>query len=167
METVAKTDLPPNSLPTEQKIIAFFDNKFKQRLEFASNDFDAVIGFFEKRGFDKSSATAIGQVLLAQAKMENVKIFKLLDSLKGYTKIELNNIVLKILNSNRDKVSQLGFRQQPKTMKNEERNIGDTITNPEKLSALNFNTEFNNANQKMGVVQGQKVLLIRNDGEIS
>ena len=51
--------------------------------------------------------------------------------------------------------------------KNEERNIGDTITNPEKLSALNFNTEFNNANQKMGVVQGQKVLLIRNDGEIS
>jgi len=167
MEAVARTDLPQSSLSDDQKIIAFFDNKFKQRLEFASNDFDAVIGFFEKRGFDKSSATTIGQVLLAQAKIENIKIFKLLDSLKGYTKLELNNIVLKILNTNRDKISQLGFRQKPKTMKNEERNIGDTITNPDKLSALNFNAVSNTSNQRIGIVQGQKILLTQNDGEVS
>ena len=61
----------------------FFDKYFNKKISLTSNQVDSVVGFFQKRGFDKNSATAVASVLLQQAKIDNVNIFKLLDTLTG------------------------------------------------------------------------------------
>ena len=45
------SELPPKEQKTEQRVVEFFDNYYNKTLEFPSNEFDAVIGFFTKRGF--------------------------------------------------------------------------------------------------------------------
>ena len=42
------TALPPKEQKSEQRVVEFFNNYFNKTLEFAANDFDAVVGFFTK-----------------------------------------------------------------------------------------------------------------------
>ena len=49
-------NLPTQLKNTQQKVKTFFDEYYSAPLEFPSNEVDAVIGFFEKRGFEKTSA---------------------------------------------------------------------------------------------------------------
>lgn len=104
------TSLPPKELKSEQKVVKFFDTYFKSQLEFPANDFDAVVGFFTKRGFDKISALAVAQVILTQSKIDNVKVFKVLDTLQGLNSVDLSKIVRKIINLSRDNTSRLGSK---------------------------------------------------------
>ena len=92
-------------------------------LEFPSNEFDAVIGFFTKRGFDKTSAISVGQSLLKQAKLDNVKTFELLDTLKGLQEVQLSRVVTEVLNFQRNKGSTLGFKVDTEIEYFEKRNI--------------------------------------------
>ena len=48
-----------------------FLNTKKESLSFPSNQVDAVVGFFENRGFDKLASTSVASVLLTQAKVDN------------------------------------------------------------------------------------------------
>lgn len=117
------SSLPSNKNLSETSVVQFFDNYFTKTLEFPSNDFDAVVGFFTKRGFEKIASIAIAQVLLSQAKIEGVKIFKLLDTLSGYNKTQLSKIILAILNAARNKTSKLGIKKTSNTETLEQRNI--------------------------------------------
>ena len=105
-----------NSIPasttqnSEKKVTDFFDSYFTEKISFPSNEVDAVIGFFEKRGFEKSGAISTATVLLNQAKLDNVKVFELLDTLKGLDNIQLSTVVTEILNYNRLRSSTLGFK---------------------------------------------------------
>lgn len=118
-----------NSLPTvksqnsEKKVTQFFDNYFTEKLSFPTNEVDAVIGFFEKRGFEKSGAISTATVLLNQAKLDNVKVFELLDTLKGLDNIQLSTVVTEILNYNRLRSSTLGFRLTTNVDTAEKRNV--------------------------------------------
>jgi len=105
-------DLPKTLEKSEQSVVSFFDNYYKKTLEFAANDFDAVYGFFTKRGFDDVAARTVAQILLSQAKIENVKVFKLLDTLSGYNKTELSTLIIKIINASRDVTSRIGNKKQ-------------------------------------------------------
>ena len=49
-----QTSLPPKEQKTEQRVVEFFDQYFSKPIEVSANDYDAVISFFEKRGFDFS-----------------------------------------------------------------------------------------------------------------
>jgi hypothetical protein len=51
-------------------------------------------------------------VLLQQAKIDELNVQQLLDTLKGVTDVQLSLIVAQILNFNREKTSVLGFREQ-------------------------------------------------------
>ena len=88
-----------------------------------ANEVDSVVGFFEKRGFDKQSAIATASVLLQQAKIDNVKIFSLLDTLKGLNEVQISQLVATVLNSNRSSCSALGYRIESQTVTKEQRNI--------------------------------------------
>ena len=68
--------------------------------------------FFLKRGFDKVAAINTASVLLQQAKIDNLNVQALLDTLKGVTDVQLSVIVAQILNLNRSKTSALGFKDQ-------------------------------------------------------
>ena len=70
----------PQENTTQRNVKEFFDVYYSAPLEFPSNEVDAVIGFFEKRGFEKLSADTMASTLLRQAKIDNVKVFELLDT---------------------------------------------------------------------------------------
>jgi hypothetical protein len=108
-----------NNLPKEQdqsntssstEVREFFDKYFRSQITFPSNQIDAVLGFFLKRGFDESSARATGIVLLNQAKIDNVNVFTLIDQLKGLTDVQLSKVVTEVLNAYRVQTSTLGYK---------------------------------------------------------
>lgn len=112
------SDLPKKEQKSEQKVVQFFDEYFNAVQEFPVNSLDAVTAFFTARNFGKTAAITIAQIILAQAKNSNVPVFELLDTLKGYNKLQLSTLVTSILNNQRDITSKLGFKLQ---------NFGNTI----------------------------------------
>jgi 3-methyladenine DNA glycosylase AlkC len=105
------------------EIKQFFDKYYTTKVSFPSNQIDAVVGFFVKHGFDKQSATSTGIVLLNQARVDNISVFELLDSLKALKDVQLSQVVAQILNSYREKTSLLGYRIAQTTDEYESRNI--------------------------------------------
>ena len=96
----SKTDLTPE----------YFNNFYNIEISYNASEIDAVIGYFLKRGFEKTSAINTASVLLQQAKIDELNVQELIDTLKGVTDVQLSLIVAQILNINRDKTSVLGFR---------------------------------------------------------
>ena len=101
----------------------YFNTYYQKQLAYPSNEVDAVIGFLESKGFDRPAAQSTGAVLMQQAKLDGVKVFELLDTLKSLEKLQLSFTVANILNFNRQKISTLGFRVPNKTTPLEARNI--------------------------------------------
>tara|TARA_B110000503_G_scaffold129057_1_gene200865 strand:- start:700 stop:1068 length:369 start_codon:yes stop_codon:yes gene_type:complete len=115
--------LPIPAQTNDKRVTSFFDKYFTAKLEFASNEVDAVVAFFEKRGFEKSAAISTGSILLQQAKLDNIKVFALLDTLKGFDEAKLSAVVAEVLNYNRLSTSVLGFKNTTATNTLEKRNI--------------------------------------------
>jgi len=112
----------PNNY-SDKGVTNFFDKYFTKKLSFPTNQVDAVVTFFERAGFDKSAAVAVATVLLQQAKVDGINIFKLLDTLKGYNELQLSSIVTEVLNYSRAKSSTLGYKRTESADKTEKRNI--------------------------------------------
>ena len=119
------SSLPQNkpSNTSDKGITNFFNNYFSKKLSFPSNQVDAVVTFFEKRGFDKSAAITVATTLLQQAKIDNVNVFKILDTMSGLNELQLSAVVTEILNYNRARVSTLGYKRTEGADKHEKRNI--------------------------------------------
>ena len=121
-----------SSLPVDNKkstrsndrtVTQFFNTYFSKKLEFASNEVIAVRGFFERKGFSKTAADAISIVLLQQAKIDGVKVFELIDTMKKYETNQLSELVTEILNHNRLNTSVLGIKKENTQTTIENRNI--------------------------------------------
>lgn len=108
---------------SQQPTRELFDRFFTKTISYPSNKVDAVVGFFESRGFDKSAAISVASVLLEQSTIDNVNVLELLDKLKTYDGIKLNGLVTAILNNNRSKISKLGYRSEQPQNIIESRNI--------------------------------------------
>lgn len=93
-----------------EEVRAFFDKYFQKEIVFPSSQIDAVVGFFQKRGFDDLAARSTAIVLLNQARLDNVNIFELIDSLGGLADVQLSNIVTEVMNVYREKTSYLGYK---------------------------------------------------------
>ena len=113
-----------NSNSSDKKTTEFFDKYYTKSISFPTNDVNAVIGYFEKRGFSDEAARATATVLLTEAKLDEIPVFKLLDTLKGLTEAQLSNVVAEILNYNRDATSSIGYSTADQVSdKTERRNI--------------------------------------------
>jgi|TARA_R110000744_G_scaffold207788_1_gene326471 hypothetical protein len=117
------SSLPIQPRSNDNNVTEFFDKYFTEKLSFASNEVDAVIGFFDKRGFEKAAAISTGTILLQQAKLDEINVFTLLDTLKGFDEIKLSAVVAEVLNYNRLSTSVLGFKNTTSTDTLEKRNI--------------------------------------------
>ncbi len=115
-------NLPTPDLSTVD-VKQFFDKFYVNQVSFPSNEIDAVIGFFEKNGFDIESARSTSIVLLNQAKEDGVNVFQLIDTLKTLTDVQLSQVVAQVLNAYREKVSVLGYRVASIEDEYESRNI--------------------------------------------
>jgi hypothetical protein len=101
----------------------FFDKFFVNSISFPAGEIDATVAFFVKRGFDIESARSTAIVLLNQARVDNVKVFQLLDTMQSLTDIQLSQVVSQVLNAYREKTSLLGYRIAPVINLYESRNI--------------------------------------------
>lgn len=117
------SSLPSQKSEGDKKTRDFFDKYFVKPISYSSNEVDAVIAFFEKRGFDNSAAISVGTVLLQQAKLDKVNVFTLLDTLRGLKDAQISAVVAEVLNYNRSKVSTLGFNRSEFIENLENRNI--------------------------------------------
>ena len=117
------SNLPKQTNDSQQPVREFFDNYFNENLTFPGAEVDAVVGYFESRGFDRTSSISTASVILKQAKIDNVAVFELLDTLKGFDEIQLSQVVTETLNYNRQKVSSLGYKVDQSQNKLETRNI--------------------------------------------
>ena len=121
---MVQLNLPPKEdTSSSDKVNRYFSTYYGYQLEFPSNDVDAVIGFLENKGFDTVAAQSTGSVLLQQAKIDGIKVFELLDTLKSLDRVQLSFTVAQVLNFNRQKTSTLGFKVSNNETPLEARNI--------------------------------------------
>ena len=111
------------NIKQKDKTQIFFDNYFNKQIEVSANKVDATVGFFKVRGFEEQSALSISAILIEQSIKDKVDIFKVLDTLKVFDKVQLSGIVAKILNSNRSASSLLGIKSVIETTTIEARNV--------------------------------------------
>jgi hypothetical protein len=118
------TNLPNTQKPdSSNEVKQFYNQYYTGFINFPSNEVDAVIGFFQSRGFEKTSAIAVGTAILQQAKIDEVNVFELIDTLKKQDTVQLSNVVTEILNYNRQKISTLGYKISNTANRTESRNI--------------------------------------------
>ena len=95
-----------------QATIQFLSGIGEDKIELNAGEYDAAVAFFEQRDYDRQAAESIAYVLMRQAKIDDVSVFKILDTLNARSTdpITLNNLVGEILNLNRFKTSILGYK---------------------------------------------------------
>jgi hypothetical protein len=117
------TNLPISQNTSDKQVRTFFDKYFTEEITFPSNQIDAVLGFFLKRGFDEQASRSVSIVLLNQARIDNVNVFVLLDKLKSVETVQLNRVVTQVLNFYRTQTSVLGYKVSNNSESFENRNI--------------------------------------------
>jgi hypothetical protein len=117
------SNLPIENMDSADKVKTFFDNYFTQSISYPAAEIDTVVGFFRSRGFDEVASNSTAIVLLQQAKLDNVSVFKVLDTMAGLESIQISAIVAEVINYNRQKTSTLGYRTVEASNLLEMRNI--------------------------------------------
>ena len=106
-------NLPAKAGDSATKVKQFFNQYYSEPFEFSSNEVDATV----------VSANSVATIVMQQAKIDNVKIFELIDTLGGFDQVQLSSVITEILNYNRSKISTLGYKVDQATNKLETRNI--------------------------------------------
>ena len=120
------SNLPPKDQDNLEKTIEkLTTTDYQEPFQFKAGDYDAAIGFLVKRGFQRAAAESTAQVILSQAKIDNVSPQSILDKIAGSTDAQLSELITIVLNSNRYKSSRLGVRQTLTTTDTVSRNILD------------------------------------------
>ena len=108
--TLSNLPLQDKSTDAEHLTKKFFQTYYQEGITISGEILDATIAFFQSRGFSDSAAQSIATVLISQAKIDKINVFKLLDTLKGLNEVQLSRVVREILNYNRLRISVLGDR---------------------------------------------------------
>ena len=120
------TNLPKKESDNLEKTIdSLTTQTYEKEFESNAGEYDAVIAFFVKRGFKRASAESTAYVILAQAKIDNIKPQEILDKLTYASPAQLSELITIILNANRYKSSRLGVRKTLTTTESVSRNILD------------------------------------------
>ncbi len=120
------TNLPPKDKDELDKTIEkLTTSNYETDYEFNVGEYDSTIAFFVKRGFGREAAESTAYVIMAQAKIDNIKPQAILDKLTYADPALLSELTTIILNANRYKSSRLGVRQTLTTKDTVSRNILD------------------------------------------
>jgi hypothetical protein len=115
----------PNNADTNslQKVVRYFDNYYTKPIDLDVESIDMLKGFFESKGFDSAAAENVSYVILKTAKESNYKPQEIVDSLRNYEPLQLNEFLLSIMNYNRVKTSSLGVIYKVNPINQVHRNI--------------------------------------------
>lgn len=121
--TTSSSSLPNLEMEGATTMSKLFDRETSTQIAYKANEVDAVVGYFLKRGFERIAAINTGSIILQQAAKDKIPVYQLLDTLKGLTDVQLSKVVAEILNINRSKVSQIGYKFEKTETTFDERNI--------------------------------------------
>ena len=121
--TTKFTNLEIKKPQGSEEVVQFLAGLTEDRIEFNASEYDAVVGFFEGKDYTRASAQSIAYVILRQARIDNVPVFQVLDTLGTVAPVELSQLVTEILNTNRYKTSVLGYKNPRTTQDHISRNI--------------------------------------------
>lgn len=108
MTTYTNLPQPTAIRDSSAATLKIFDAYTNAPVNVDASTYDAMIGFFEERGFEKDSATNMAYVIIKQSIIDKINPLKLIDTLKGINNVELSTLITEILNYNRFKTSKLG-----------------------------------------------------------
>jgi hypothetical protein len=103
--------------------VKFFDKFYQTPIEINNTALVAATGFFEARGYGSDAAESVAIIIISQAKKDNLNAFEILDTLGGFTDVQLSSLVGEILNYNRFKTSTLGITPTPTPADEIQRNV--------------------------------------------
>lgn len=119
-----------NNIPQKQQAesstnatVKFFDKFYQTPVELNNTALISAAGFFEARGYGSDAANSVAIIIVSQAKKDNLNAFEILDTLGGFSDIQLSALVGEILNYNRFKTSSLGITMTPTPADEIQRNI--------------------------------------------
>lgn len=119
-----------NNVPQERSVddstkstIQVFDIYTTAPFSVEAATYDAMVGFFESRGFGEDSAQSFSYIILKQAYVDGHNPFQLIETLNGLNDIELSGLITELLNYNRYKTSSLGTASEFSTSEEVARNI--------------------------------------------
>lgn len=118
-----------NNIPQEtvndstKSTIQIFDAYSTAPFTVEAATYDAMIGFFQSRGFGDDSAQSFSYIILKQAYVDGHNPFQLIETLKGLEDIELSSLITELLNYNRYKTSSLGTASPFSPLEEVSRNI--------------------------------------------
>ena len=120
------TNLPPKEKDNLDKTIdKLTTSAYEEEYQFNVGEYDASVGFFVQRGFERTAAESTAYVILSQAKIDSVRPQEILDKLTYASEAQLSELITIVLNANRYKSSRLGVRQTLTTKETVSRNIID------------------------------------------
>jgi hypothetical protein len=93
-----------------EKTKLYFDEYGQRPIELSASELDRVVGFFSVRGFDQDAAYTTAITLLRRAKVDRISVSSLIDSLTGFTDLQISRVIAEILNNDRKLTSVLGFK---------------------------------------------------------
>jgi len=118
------TNLPQKEKDRLQKTIdSLRQTQYVEPFQFNANDYDATVGSFVKKGFDRQPAEETAYVILQQAKIDSVPVTQILDVLTDASPAQLSELITVVLNANRYKTSRLGVRNTRTSKDTVSRNI--------------------------------------------
>lgn len=126
MSTNSLSNLPPVPPPSQgnvNSLVNTFNSYYEFPIQLDSATFNAMVGFFEKKGFDKISSQSITTVMMSQALQDNINPMTIIDSLNGVASADLSELATQILNYKRFKSSYLGVATAIKPAIQVQRNI--------------------------------------------
>ena len=120
------TNLPPKEKDNLDKTIEkLTTTNYEDNYQFNGAEYDAAVGFFVKRGFERVAAESTAYVILSQAKIDSVSPQSILDQLTYANPGVLSELITIVLNANRYKSSRFGVRKSLTTKETVSRNILD------------------------------------------
>lgn len=93
---------------TTARVIAYLDAYSTEPISLNSDDVTALESFFVSKGFDISAAQNVSYQILVAAKATTYNVQLIIDSLRPYDKIRLNDFLINLINFNRSKSSSIG-----------------------------------------------------------
>jgi hypothetical protein len=81
----------------DKQVRQFFDRYYTNPISYTTEEVDAVIGYFQKRGFDETAAINTAVVLLQQSKIDGLKVLNYLTPLKELQKFSYQTLLRRYL----------------------------------------------------------------------
>ena len=118
------SNLPPKTVVSNiNKVVQYFDNYYTPPTELDVQSVDVLTGFLESKGFADEAAKNIAYIILKSAKESNYDVQQVIDGLREFDPIQLNDFLTSLLNFNRVKTSALGTIKKTFPVDHVKRNI--------------------------------------------